>query len=225
MGLHRDWLLRQTGSMRWSDITSFPDSRGWLYTYLRNFRALVDHSSAMVSLLPRERLSTLLSFSRSVRPYGPDRSERIAPALGQGWLVRPDLVRCDGRGFVATGARPVHTGDRRSANWTCSPSGPLDHDVESNPTRYRIGLERIRVGSAVAALGRWWSFRYTKIWLDSSRWDGIDRVVIGVCACICWWSQFDGTDHDPSGSVACDVESNPTLLGGLDHVIIGVCVA
>jgi len=82
MGLRRDWLLRQTGSMRWGDITSFPDSRGWLYTYLRNIRALVDRFSAMMSPLLRDRWLSVLSFSRSVRPYGPDRSERITPALG-----------------------------------------------------------------------------------------------------------------------------------------------
>lgn len=30
---------------------------------------------------------------------------------------------------------------------------------------------------------------------------------------------------NPLGSVAQDVESNPTHMGGLDHVIIGMCVA
>lgn len=103
-----------------------------------NIRVLVGCFSATMSLNLRDWWSTLLSFSRSVRPYGPDRSERIAPALGQRWFVRSGLVRCDGRGFAVTSTRPVHTGGRRSAIWPVCPSGRLDHDVESNLSRFRI---------------------------------------------------------------------------------------
>jgi len=52
----------------WCDITSFPDSRRRLYTYLRILRAPCGCSSAMRSqiLIRRDPCSTLLSFTRSI---------------------------------------------------------------------------------------------------------------------------------------------------------------